>query len=454
MDEGNESAKKPWPRWLYWWLAVWTAVILAAVGYFGYFIYAHGDGAAMGRETMRLTQAASHDGELLPSRPVPSATLIVIQPSPTGDTAAPTATAPESPTAAAGPTETPTTAPKQRATLPMQSPEYGMQAFLWWRPETAHRDLGMIRDAGFTWVKQTFAWRDIELSKGEFDWSMTDRIMEQVEQFGLHIVVRLDHQPQWAGGGYPLNGPPDDLNDFADFCSALASRYQGRIDAYEIWNEPNLAREWGGRSPNAAEYVNLLKVGYTAIKQADPDAIVITAGLTPTGTQPPDAMPDDTYLRDMYVAGARGYYDMIGMHAAGYRAAPEVSPDEAAADKANYGGERFFCFRRVEDLRAIMVEFGDSQTQVAILEFGWTSDTRPDSPYYWHAVDEFQKADYLVRAYQYAKANWSPWVGLMSLIYIGNPDWTPADEQWYWSITNPDIGSPRTAYIKLQEMAK
>jgi hypothetical protein len=226
------------------------------------------------------------------------------------------------------------------------------------------------------------------------------------------------------------------------------------VDAYEIWNEPNLAREWAGREPNAAEYVNLLKVGYQAIKSADPNAIIITAGLTPTGTQPPVAMPDDQYLRDMYLAGAQGYYDMIGVHAAGYKAPPELSPDEAAANEEAYGGERFFCFRRVEDLRAIMVEFGDEATQVAVLEFGWTSDSRPGSPYAWHAVDEFTKAAYFVSAYQWAAANWSPWIGLMSLIYIGNPDWTANDEQWYWSITNPDVGSPRAAYIELAEMPK
>ena len=337
--------------------------------------------------------------------------------------------------------------------LPMDSPEYGMQAFLWWRPETAHRDLGLIRDAGFTWVKQNFGWRDIELSKGQFDWSVTDRIMDQVDEFGLNILVRLDHQPAWAGGGYPLNGPPDNLEDFADFCRALASRYRGRVDAYEIWNEPNLAREWGGRAPNPAEYVELLKVAYRAIKEADPGAVVITAGLTPTGTLPPEAMPDDEFLRGMYEAGMKGHYDLVGMHAAGYKAPPELSPDEAKQSE-EYGGERFFCFRRVEDLRAIMVEQGDASTQVAILEFGWTSDPRPDSPYHWHAVDEFTKAEYLVRAYEYARQNWSPWVGLMSLIYMGNPDWTPADEQWWWSINNPDVGSPRAAYIRLAEMIK
>jgi len=456
--------KRGWPNWLYWWLALWTIAILVAVGYFGYYIWRNGDSALMARERARFTNAASQDNGLFTKPPLPTPTSALAGgPSPTLTQALPKATPTIPFTATATVTEivaTPTlpatsTPVPERATLPMASPEYGMQAFLWWRPETAHRDLGMIRDAGFTWVKQNFAWRDIEgAGKGQFDWSIPDRILDQVEEFDLHIVVRLDHQPQWAGGGFPLNGPPDNRQDFADFCTALATRYKGRIDAYEIWNEPNLAREWGGRTPNPDEYVALLKVAYEAIKQADPGAIVITAGLTPTGTQPPTAMPDDVYLRHMYRAGMKGYYDMVGMHAAGYKAPPEISPAEAAANKEAYGGERFFCFRRVEDLRQIMVEYGDSQTQVAILEFGWTSDPRPDSPYHWHAVDEFTKADYLVRAYKWAKEHWSPWIGLMSLIYMGNPDWTPDNEEWWWCINNPDVGSPRAAYMELKAMPK
>ncbi|MEW5720636.1 MAG: hypothetical protein AB1817_18570, partial [Chloroflexota bacterium] len=55
--------------------------------------------------------------------------------------------------------------------IKMNSPEYGAQAFLWWRPEAADRDLGMMKDAGLTWVKQQFAWRDIEgAKKGAFSW--------------------------------------------------------------------------------------------------------------------------------------------------------------------------------------------------------------------------------------------------------------------------------------------
>jgi len=341
----------------------------------------------------------------------------------------------------------------------MASPEYGIQAFLWWRPEVASRDLQAIRQAGFTWVKQGFGWRDIEgAGKGVYDWSRTDTIVDLANAEGIDLLVRIDHQPAWAGGGFPLNGPPDDLQDLADFLSALAGRYRGRIRAYQIWNEPNLAREWGGQLPDPGAYVALLRTAYGAIKAADPHAMVISAGLSPTGSWTDEARPDDWYLQSMYEAmgsNSDGCFDVLGAHGAGYKSPPEIDPDEVAADE-DLGGHRAFAFRRVEDLRAIMVQYGDADKQIALLEFGWTSDPRPDSPYNWHAVSEETKAEYLVRAYQYAREHWAPWIGLMSTIYIADPDWTPDDEQYWWAITEPGYPElrPRPAYTALQNMAK
>jgi hypothetical protein len=346
----------------------------------------------------------------------------------------------------------------QAKSLHMNSPEYGMQAFLWYRPEVASRDMGMIKDAGFGWVKQGIGWRDVEgAGKGLFDWSRVDWIVAECNKLGLDLLVRVDHQPQWSGGNFPTNGPPDNYADLGDFLYAIASRYKGRIRAYQIWNEPNLAREWGGRAPNPAQYASLLKEAYRRIKQADPNAMVISAGLSPTGTYSPEATPDDVYLEQMYQAmgsNSNGYLDVLGVHAAGFKAPPEVSPDEAASN-SNYGGQRFFCFRRVEDLRRIMEKYGDVGKQVAVLEFGWTSDLIHPA-YAWHAVDEETKADYFVRAYQWARQNWSPWIGLMSLIYIADPDWTEANEQYWWAISVPGYPDfqPRPAYLKLKAMAK
>ncbi|MBE2201511.1 MAG: hypothetical protein IAE79_23065 [Anaerolinea sp.] len=337
------------------------------------------------------------------------------------------------------------------------SPAYGIHTFLWWKPDIAQRDLGLVQEMGFGWVKQTFPWREIEgIEKGAYDWYRTDLIVQMVEESGLQMVVRLDQNPLWAVASLPDaqindNQPPVDYQDFGDFCHAVAARYHGRIAAYQVWNEPNLSREWGGQPPDPAAYTELLRVCYEGIKTADPGAIVISAGLAPTGTTLPVAMPDGEFLQGMYAAGAGAYFDVLGVHAPGYKAPPEMSPDEVAAD-TEFGNGRWFAFRHVEDLRALMVAHGDAYKQIAILEMGWTLD-QVNEGYTWYAVDEATQADYLVRAYQYAEENWRPWIGLMTTVYIADYEWTPADEQWWWSIVLPD-GTPRPAFYALQAMEK
>ena len=78
----------------------------------------------------------------------------------------------------------------------------------------------------------------------------------------------------------------------------------------------------GEQAAQPREYVALLKAGYEAAKRADPSVTVITAGLTPTGTWNDEARPDDVFLQQMYDAGAKAYFDVLGAHGAGYKAPP------------------------------------------------------------------------------------------------------------------------------------
>jgi hypothetical protein len=349
----------------------------------------------------------------------------------------------------------------------MNSPDFGGQAFLWWREEVAHRDLDLMKDANFSWVKQTFAWETIEAPvKGQFDWSIADRVVQQADESGLKLLARLSSDPDlkdkfWGGK------PPANTANFADFAFAVASRYNctpaavGCIQAYQVWNEPNLAREWGDNPPNPAQYAEFLRTVYAAIKRGNPNAIVVSAGMAPTGDNNAIAMPDDLFYDGMYQAmggNSNGYFDMLGVHGAGFAAPPELDPAEAASNP-QYGGYRFFAFRHVEDIRRIMEKYGDTGKKIVLLEFGWTYD--PVNPSYkWHGadagIDAFVQADYLKRAYQWADANWQPWIGLMSLLTMPNIDWlddgNPQDEeQYWWAIMDPYYPDShwRPAYIEL-----
>lgn len=353
----------------------------------------------------------------------------------------------------AAPTPTPTTEPEVVQLVP--SPAPAVQAFLWWDAAIAERDLHTVQEGlHFHWVKQMFAWRDIEGNvKGTFEWAGADRIIEQAERRGRFLLVRLDREPHWARDNtdpsLKENGPPANYQDFGDYCFAVAERYRGRIKAYQVWNEPNLAREWGGKPPSPADYVRLLATCYEGIKRGDPEAIVISAGLAPTGTGLPVAMPDEEFLKGMYDAGAGAYFDMLGVNAPGYAAPPQASPDEVA-NTPKWGGHRWAAFRHVEDIRKLMVAEGDGRKQIAILEMGWTTD--PIHPEYsWFAVTEEQQAEYLLGAYWWARLNWQPWIGIMTTIYLSDPSWTPDDEQYWWAITGPEypILSERPAAVAL-----
>ncbi len=349
------------------------------------------------------------------------------------------------------------------------SPEYGIHTALWWNMDNERiPEIELTQEMGFGWIKQNFAWRDIEgIKKGEYNTYHPDRIVDEVNAAGLKLVVRLDRPPLWAlPQDRPLfeNGPPADYEDFRDYCTWLASRYKGRIHAYQVWNEPNLDREWNNESPDAVAYVELLRVCAEGIRSADSTAIIISAALAPTGTYDDKVTPDDVFLQQMYDAGASDYFDILGVNAPGYAAPPEASPEEVADPANPYGGHRVFAFRHVEDIRAIMVENGDGAKQIAIMEMGWvTNDPHGATDqtlevlhngYSWYAVDEATQADYLVRAYQYAEENWSPWIGLMTTIFLADTAWTPeANEQWWWSITLPD-GTHRPAFDALSTMPK
>jgi polysaccharide biosynthesis protein PslG len=335
-----------------------------------------------------------------------------------------------------------------------------VHVFLWGNPSTTPRDLQLARDGGFHWVKQRFEWRNIEgQSKGVFEWNEPDRIVDAISQSGLKIIARVDNQPRWASPTitWPGSGPPDNPQDWSDFLTAIASRYKGRIQAYEIWNEPNLDREWGDRKPDSAAYTAMLKASYRVIKAADPQALVISAGMSPTTTDNAQAIPDVEFIRQMYAAGARDSFDILGVHAAGYKAEPCMDPAQVAqsAELTNNDPSppelrRVYAFRHVEDVHNLMLQQGDTNKQIGVLEMGWTTDARPGSQYAWFAVDRNQQAGNLVGAFQCARQNWQPWMGFMTVIYIPDPAWTQQQEQYWWSITNPD-GTARPAYTALKQ---
>jgi hypothetical protein len=354
--------------------------------------------------------------------------------------------------------------PSSGAAQPVStSPDYGASVFAFGHPETTGRDLQLMAAAGLRWARFDIPWRSVEAScRNCFDWSDLDRAVAAAGAVGLKIMARVDRPPEWARPviGPFDNGPPDDPEAYADFVQQIARRYapgspRGTIHAIAVWNEPNLNREWGGGiidRNQASQYMYLLKLTYQYIKQMSPGTLVVSAGLSPTGTNDGTAQPDDVYLGWLYEEGLAQWADVIGMHGAGFGSPPDAVPgsNPVLPGPWNY-------FRRVEQLQGIKAAYGDAAKPVWLLEFGWPANeanvdgvpvANPHPEYNFYAVTPQQQANYIVQAYQYAQTNWSGWIGVMFIWNIADPTWTPAHEQFFWSITNPS-GSTRLAYDRL-----
>ena len=161
---------------------------------------------------------------------------------------------------------------------------YGVHVFLWWNESYRTWDLENVRLMNFAYVKESFSWSNIQPQRDSWDWSIADEVVAEVLYRGRRLVARIDDAPDWAVQPQGNNAPPYDIDALRVYCATLAQRYAGQIEAYQVWNEPNLAREWGEQPPNPAGYVELLVACAGAIREADPAAIIISAGLSPTRT--------------------------------------------------------------------------------------------------------------------------------------------------------------------------
>ena len=170
---------------------------------------------------------------------------------------------------------------------------YGVNVFLHkeveqWKIE---KTLQMAAAANIQYIKQEFPWDEIEFKKGYFQddkwnkssWEKFDNIVDLADKYGLTIIARVDHAPDWAKAPEGINAPLKDNKDLADFTNALLDHYKGKIKYIQIWNEPNLAGEWlPGKAVDPTGYANMLKTVYPAVKAAHPDAVVLSAPMAMT----------------------------------------------------------------------------------------------------------------------------------------------------------------------------
>lgn len=417
------------------------------------------------QEIIRLNNLSDPNGLLVGQELVVRGTPVATTPPPatTPATVVPVETetpvAPETAT-----TETPTTAPETASpeatvatpVVPVTDADtaefgfgYGVEASVVGLDGNAV--INRLNELGVTWVKHTIDWGRYEPTQGEIDFAALDDLVATLEGSEANILLTVVGTPEWARvAPENMGSAPQNYNAYASFVGALAERYGDRVDAYEIWSQPNLAQSWAGKPLTGAEYVSLLQTAYAAIKVVNPEAVVVSAGLAPTGGDGVNAINDVDYLRQMYAAGVAAVSDAIGAHPYGFANSPDSTccqNDPAVTQFNNHPS--FFFLDTLGAYRAVMEENGDAETLIWATEFGWGSNENfpvmpPTGFEFVSTITLDQQSLYLERAFALGNS-----LGYVGPMFAWNLNFCQAytleDYQCFWSMLDP-AGNPRPVF--------
>jgi hypothetical protein len=283
-----------------------------------------------------------------------------------------------------------------------------------------------------------------------YRWDDLDEFVRTAQLRGMETYLTVWGTPDWANKGKGANRAPDNVNDLANFCRALALRYNGRnpglpfVRFYGVWNEPNLEQflaptfDKKGKPVAPATYARMYRAAYTGLKSGSPNAQIAVGETSPRGRDKPspgivqDSIAPATFAHLLSLQRPRVKFDAYAQH-------PYSILGQGPMSKARYPNVHLTQLPRFEkDLR----KWFKKPVTMWISEYGF--ETKPGEP---HGVTTAQQALYaqqtinLLRRAEFVR---------MFIWFILRDDPTST---WQSGLENRD-GSRKPAYAAFAAAAK
>lgn len=274
------------------------------------------------------------------------------------------------------------------------------------------------------------------------DYAATDRAVAAAVKRRLTVLPVVLIAPAWAAR-HPGDdaSPPKGTEAYSRFTAALVRRYgpdgafwkenptlpKRPVRHWQIWNEPSLDVYWRDR-PWQKDYVALLRAARTRIKQADPGARIVLAGL------PNRSWPE---LEKIYKLKARNLFDVVAIHPFTARVSGVLAI--------------------LRNNREVMRRYGDSKKLLWVTELSWTSARGQAAWTYGNETTERGQAKKVTEAYtmlakyrselKLQRAYWYTW-----LTYDAHPNY-PFDYAGLSRLETDGSITRKPAFLEMKKTA-
>jgi len=161
------------------------------------------------------------------------------------------------------------------------------------------KEYQLIDQLGADWVLTTFYWSSIESERGNFNYSSYDEYVDFARTQDKKVIAVLAYSTDWVNEKRYISNA--NIVHFLNYVEKTVTHFKGRVDVWQIWNEPNFSF-WKGSNK---DFFELSKQAAAKIRETDPDAFIIGGGLwrTPKG-----------FILGMHKAGAFENLDAVSFH--------------------------------------------------------------------------------------------------------------------------------------------
>ncbi|MDR0314226.1 MAG: hypothetical protein LBI14_11600, partial [Treponema sp.] len=218
-----------------------------------------------------------------------------------------------------------------------------------------------------SWILRTFNWSSIEAVEGQWNFDSYDPYVDIANEAGKKVLGVLAYDIGWIHEDGKRHNyiSSDKLDFFLNYVRQTVAHFQGRVDAWCIWNEPNTTHFWTG---SLDEYLVLTRRAADAVREVDPDVTLLAGAFNRGYLGLPKA-----FIRGLFESGAMEKVDGIAFHPY------ELNPSRSA--------------KLYDKFRALVAPYGFAD-RIWITEMGY-----PTSGKYPTKVAEKKFPEYVVKSF-------------------------------------------------------